>query len=491
MLLRQASLPTQGQHHAILRRCRNRGTNYGTEELVALLLEGARVVHEEHGGPRLMVGNMSVRGGGDIKWSRSHNSGRDADIAFYVTRKGRAADAPDLLRVDPELRARGGYRFDVPRNWTLVRTLIMSEATQVQWLFVATWIKDALLAHAREIGEDPEIVDRAEAVLWQPTDSTPHADHLHLRVYCSRQDRLEGCLNGAPIWGWVDTYPAAISARLAALERGLDDPDPQVRLDVVAFLRRLQADEASGMLATKAAFDVSPKVRLAALALLRRWRVVTPEVLDGLTRARVAHEDVKSVRAVWAVVRHAGSPTTVPLVLEGVRSDRVVQGVPERWLAVDAASHLMDTQLVPALIDALEDDNPKVREAAATSLRRITNRAWKVRWGRRLSMRKRRDLAARWRDWWSRHKDLDRATLLLRGFRRAGIKLDDLHSWKTADTLVRPTKRPDHVGYNANRVLASLIGRWQGRFGAPPAKRAKRWRKWWRKNAERMKSRLD
>lgn len=490
MLLRQASLPVQGEHHAILPRCRDRGTNFGTEELVESLLGAAGAVAKAHPGARLMVGNMAQRGGGDIPWSRSHNSGRDADIAFYVTRKGEPADAPDLLLIGPDLTARGGYTFDVPRNWTLVKSLLTGKSAQVQWMFVATWIRDALLAHAASVGEDDEIIRRAGQVLWQPTDSSPHADHLHLRIYCSQQDRLEGCLNGAPVWDWVDTYPEAMNARLAALEVGLEDPDPEIRGKVVAFLERLDAEEAAGMLATKGAFDEEPRVRLAALALLRRWRRADPEVVSGLYRARLAHDDLPTLRAIWAAIGSAGDDAPIDLLREGLASERTVDGVRESYLAAVATGHVMNRSLVPALIERLADEDPKVRGAAAESLRRITNRAWKVRWDRPLSQKKRAQYAQRWRDWWSKNEGRGRPALLLRGFKEAGVKIQDLDSWRTADALVKLTRRDDHVGYNAHRVLALMLHRWQMAYADSASRRYQRWNKWWRKNRERMRTKL-
>lgn len=491
ILLRQAALPVQGQHHAILGRCRNRSTNFGTEELVEALLDAARTVHETHdGGSRLMIGNMAQRGGGDIPWSRSHNSGRDADIAFYVTRKGKAVDAPDLLRIGPDLTARGGYKLDIPRNWTLVKALLESDSIQVQWLFVATWIRDALLAHAEKQGEKKELLRRAGQVLWQPTDSTPHADHLHLRVYCSKQDRLEGCLNGAPVWDWVDTYEQAMDARLAALEKGLDDPDPDVRVKVVGFLERLDSRRAAGMLATKAVFDEEPKVRLAALDLIRRWRISEPEVTAGLYRARLAHEDLPTWKALWRAIGSSGDAAPVDLLKEGMNSERQAGGVKEKLLATQATAHVMDKRLVPALIDVLAERDPKVRGAAARSLRRITNHSWKVRWDRGLTKKKHRRYVERWREWWSSNEKRGRSALLLRGFKRAGLKVRKLEGWVAVDALVKASKRNDHVGYNAHRVLAVILHRWKATFADNPDRRYRRWNKWWRKNRERMKKRL-
>src|SRR5687768_14894673 len=76
----------------ILPAVRNREVRYGTEELVGLLGHAAQVLHAETG-TRMWVGNLSHRGGGDIPFSVSHNSGRDADVAFaYLDGQGEPHD---------------------------------------------------------------------------------------------------------------------------------------------------------------------------------------------------------------------------------------------------------------------------------------------------------------------------------------------------------------------------------------------------------------
>src|SRR5690606_33594650 len=66
--------PHEGPHHAVIASCRERETNWGTPDLVDVISRAARLAHEEMGGPRLMVCNLSRHKGGNIKWSRSHNS---------------------------------------------------------------------------------------------------------------------------------------------------------------------------------------------------------------------------------------------------------------------------------------------------------------------------------------------------------------------------------------------------------------------------------
>src|SRR5262249_55541432 len=87
----------------------------------------------------------------------------------------------------------------------------------VQWIFIAEFLRDRLLDHAMQIGEPPELVERAALLLHRPTDSQPHDDHMHLRILCDPGDRDFGCADPGPLPWWKKHYkymtPAA--ARMA------------------------------------------------------------------------------------------------------------------------------------------------------------------------------------------------------------------------------------------------------------------------------------
>ncbi len=77
------------------------------------------------------------------------------------------------------------YRFDLARNWTLVEALLSHPFIQVQWIFVAKPVREALLAYARRSGMSAALFQRADQALRQPTDSLSHddqdcqGDHAH------------------------------------------------------------------------------------------------------------------------------------------------------------------------------------------------------------------------------------------------------------------------------------------------------------------------
>lgn len=187
---------------------------WGQPRLVNAITTTARDVAKRYGGgPPIVLGDISARGGGRIPRHNSHRTGRDIDILWnLMTPEGVPVRAPGFIRVGPDgLAIEPGsgryYRLDVERQWQVVRALLESEAL-VQWLFCATWIEAMLIEYARALGEPEELIWRAQTVLLQPADSLPHDDHLHLRVACSPEQAVTGCLGGGPHWEWLPPLPA-------------------------------------------------------------------------------------------------------------------------------------------------------------------------------------------------------------------------------------------------------------------------------------------
>jgi penicillin-insensitive murein endopeptidase len=210
-------LRARGEGYVIPSLWQARGANWATDELVAAIARAARRVRREYPGGLLGVGDLSRRGGGDSELHRSHENGRDADLIFYaVDERGRPlAPANAMPRYGDDLRSLpprptkgvvfgpvSPRRFDVRRNWALVRALLEDPEIEVQYLFLSEPLKRALLDYAASSGEDPALVEEAEALLHQPGDSLPHDDHLHLRIYCAATDRFFGCVDRGPTRWW-------------------------------------------------------------------------------------------------------------------------------------------------------------------------------------------------------------------------------------------------------------------------------------------------
>lgn len=193
-------------------RFRKHDVRWGNPRLVAAIRNAAALVAQERpGGAPLLVGDLSHEHGGAAEGHRSHRNGRDADLILYaLTPDGRSIRAPGFVEYGADgLAVHEGkfFRLDIERNWLLVKHLILGPGNDVQWLFVAGWLEALLVEHARARGEPDSLVHKAESVLLQPGDSTPHADHFHLRIACTADELVFGCAGGGPRWRWLAPMP--------------------------------------------------------------------------------------------------------------------------------------------------------------------------------------------------------------------------------------------------------------------------------------------
>jgi len=173
----------------------------------------ATVAERAPGGPPLVVGDLSAQAGGKIERHHSHRTGRDVDLLWFVTTlDGAPVKSPGFVRVGSDGLAslpdtEEYVRLDVPREWVLFKALLLDDARAVQWLFVSRDVEALLVDYARSRGESPELVWRAEAVMLQPGDSASHDDHVHVRIACSGEQSVHGCLGGGPHWQWLRPLP--------------------------------------------------------------------------------------------------------------------------------------------------------------------------------------------------------------------------------------------------------------------------------------------
>ncbi len=209
-------LPVDGDGYTVPARWRPRHSNFGTDELVGVVVRAARSVGRSLPGGTAAIGDLSRRAGGASVEHKSHQSGRDVDVFFYAVdasgrpvRPGEAmmryAASGQAARWSP---AHGfvapaapvpAYRFDAARNWAFVRALLTDEDAEVQWIFIQHDLAALLLRAATEAGDDPALVARAAFILHEPTDSEPHDDHMHVRLYCDPGDRRLGCVDRGPV----------------------------------------------------------------------------------------------------------------------------------------------------------------------------------------------------------------------------------------------------------------------------------------------------
>jgi penicillin-insensitive murein endopeptidase len=185
---------------------------WGLGSLVALIERSARAVRQKFPDAVLSVGQLSRRGGGDIDRHASHESGRDADLSFYIrgqTNHALYSDHMVSFRGDGSAPTWPGAFFDDAKNWALVAAISQESHARVTYIFVAAPLRARLLAYAAHIGASQAIRNKAAELMVQPRGSLPHDDHFHVRIGCP--DGMTGCIE-------LPTRPKA--ARNAVASRG-------------------------------------------------------------------------------------------------------------------------------------------------------------------------------------------------------------------------------------------------------------------------------
>lgn len=194
------------------------GHHYGTTELVGLLERAAAQVNRRLPGARLSVGELSRQSGGSIAGHRSHQNGRDVDIAFYMLDGAQRPYDPYAFaafdRLGHGITPNESLTFDDARNWELVARLVADADARVQYIFVADTLKQRLLRTARRRRAPSRVITRAEAVMVQPAHGHPHRNHFHVRIYCPPGDR-PACEDREPYHAW---YPGTPPTRASSAD---------------------------------------------------------------------------------------------------------------------------------------------------------------------------------------------------------------------------------------------------------------------------------
>lgn len=160
---------------------------WGVRELIEAIDRAAREVRKRFPDAILGVGHISRKDGGDLDHHHSHESGRDADLAFYlVDVAGRPVTRGRFLPILPNgiAAADSHVRFDEGRNWALLTALLGDPHARVTHVFVVSYLRTRLLAYAARVGAPASLRARAAEVMMQPHNALPHDDHFHIRVAC-------------------------------------------------------------------------------------------------------------------------------------------------------------------------------------------------------------------------------------------------------------------------------------------------------------------
>ncbi|MFO0567667.1 MAG: penicillin-insensitive murein endopeptidase [Polyangiaceae bacterium] len=169
--------------------------SYGHPALVLMLGRSAKEIAKSAPGSVMLVGDLSRKAGGPLSGHRSHQSGRDADVGFYVLDEAGKPVTPDKFVTfggDGKATDGSGYSFDDRRNWLLVQSWVRDKRAGLSHIFVSRALRARLLGYAAKQPAFQKYVTEVAALLKQPEDATPHDDHFHVRVSCPK-DQAEIC----------------------------------------------------------------------------------------------------------------------------------------------------------------------------------------------------------------------------------------------------------------------------------------------------------
>jgi penicillin-insensitive murein endopeptidase len=169
--------------------------SYGHPALVLMLERSARqIAHAGRPRMKMLVGDLSRKEGGPLAGHHSHQSGRDADVGFYVKdAKGRPKLLRKFVAFDGNGKAKdgSGYVFDDWRNWLLVQAWLRDDRAGISHVFVSRALRARLLRYAQSGKPYRKYVPAAAQLLKQPKRASAHDDHFHVRISCpKRQDEV-------------------------------------------------------------------------------------------------------------------------------------------------------------------------------------------------------------------------------------------------------------------------------------------------------------
>lgn len=202
-----AELPKEGDGFKWLRQD---DRHFGVPRFVAAIERAAGKVAKERPGGVLAIGDLSTARGGQLLPHLSHRTGRDADLLLYlVTPQGAPVESPGFVHVGNDGLAwddkgKRFLRFDVERQWLLVKTLVEDPEARIQWVFASRNVRALLIDWARARGEKPETIVRAMEIMLQPQPGGPHDDHVHIRTACTASEVASGCEPTGPKRAWLD-----------------------------------------------------------------------------------------------------------------------------------------------------------------------------------------------------------------------------------------------------------------------------------------------
>ncbi len=159
--------------------------SHGTDELVAVIKWGIwRVLRQFPETVPVFIGDLSEERGGRAPPHRSHQSGRDVDVGYYLVDN---QPATGFVPVTPET-------LDAEKTWALIEGFLSTG--MVQYIFIDHRIQETLYDAARDFGWSEEQLSRLFQYPRPRTSragiirhSRGHGAHMHLRIVCPVGDR--------------------------------------------------------------------------------------------------------------------------------------------------------------------------------------------------------------------------------------------------------------------------------------------------------------
>jgi murein endopeptidase len=157
---------------------------YGTDETVALMLWAfQRMTELFPGTAEAVVGDLSREGGGRLSPHKSHQTGRDIDVCYYLKNN---EPCGHFRAVTPDT-------MDLLKNWTYMDLLLSTG--RVEYILIDRSLHRALYDTALEMGWNEEDLKK---LFEAPVGNTPkrgvirhiagHKTHFHYRFVCPAKD---------------------------------------------------------------------------------------------------------------------------------------------------------------------------------------------------------------------------------------------------------------------------------------------------------------
>jgi len=157
---------------------------FGTDETIAIVAwASAQILRLYPGTVPMVVGDLSKEGGGRLRPHKSHQSGRDVDLGYYLV-------GNPLLRYFQDATPE---TLDVEKTWSFLELLIATG--QVEYIFIDKSLHQLLYAEAIRRGWDEEELTRLFPEQVAGTAGRGlirhvkgHKHHMHVRFVCSQGD---------------------------------------------------------------------------------------------------------------------------------------------------------------------------------------------------------------------------------------------------------------------------------------------------------------